>query len=731
MAGMFQYPNPPLYDGGRLPRRSEKPSAAAASETNRRDMLIRQTMERLGVSYEEAAEIVRQQLSTRQPAGPESLADGLDGAPQSDLTPEPVAGTQSVPGREQLQNQSAGANEGGMPEGFESLPFDQMPQAYQDYINSLPENSPERKAARKKRQDAADARMDDFQEGMDIATKAEMSREELARLRDGGNVWGPRPGAPLPQEVTRGPDHGTLSVKPSAANGWRSYAKPGLDYNPEEHDGTGMNDIEMQDWIYRDGPGSDLHRRYDPRGYEAWDRERSLRAMDRHIDNWNNQHHVEGVDSYWSEDGFLPSMPQQGGTRLVRDPATGEAIRVPVNQPMESAKLKRYTLTEDGRRASAGVSAKEAYETGRVGNIQLDAMDKAGIDRRLNGLASRIAAQTGRPSREVYAELKENGTVYQNPRTGRLGVRPSTDATRSVRDAQNKELADRRRRVASQAMLAGANPRKNAVNALDMLGNPGMARDQKDALRRGLGESPETATARIKAKADVKVAKATAAEKNSGLASQMELSRQQHEERMEALKADGKAAEERAKLALAEGRAREAAAERRHAAALNAEQNKLNVLLREIDARLKIATGENKEKADAAQAAEERLQRNQEVVYGETNPGEYAVMQGQMNSPAAQTYLKKLAYEADDDWFLSPLVGLGGFSSGSAEALNDSLKDLGKRAELMGINSPLSDPAYRKRIIDQYGYSSGWAGGRGGWTGTWLPSYPEDLQGVR
>lgn len=477
MADIFQYPTPPLNDDG---RRGAPP---AASETNRRDMLIRQTMERLGVSYEEAAEIVRQQLSPGQPAGPESLSDGLDGAPQSDLTPEPVAGT---PSREQLPDQAAGANEGGMPEGFENLPFDQMPQAYQDHINGLPENSPERKAARKKRQDATDARMDNFQEGMDIATNAPMSREELARLRDGGNVWGPRPGAPMPQEVTRGPDHGTLLVKPSAANGWRSYAKPGLDYDPEELKGTGMNDIAMQDWLYKDGPGSRRHRELDPIGHDAWDRERSLRAMERHIDDWNNRHHVEGVDSYWSEDGFLPTMPQQGGIRLVRDPATGEAIRIPVNQPMESAKLKRYTLTEEGRRASAGVSVKEAYETGRVGNIELDAMDRAGINRRLKGLANRIAAQTGRPVGEVYAELNENGTVYQNPRTGRLGVRPSDAATLSAREAQDQRIADRKRRVASQAMLAGANPRKNAVNAFDMLGNPDLTQEQRDTLERAL-----------------------------------------------------------------------------------------------------------------------------------------------------------------------------------------------------------------------------------------------------
>ena len=409
----------------------------------------------------------------RATAGPESLSDGLDGAPQSDLTPEPVAETQSAPSRQQLMNQPPESIGGEiMPEGFESLPFDQMHPAYQKYINSLPENSPERKAAREKRQDAADARMDDFQEGMDIATNAEMSREELARLRDGGNVWGPRPDAPLPPGVTRGPNHGTLSVKPSAENGWRSYAKPGVDYDPEEHDGTGMNDAEMQKWIESRGPGSDLQRRYDPRGYEAFDNERSLRAREASASDWNERHHGEEQDSYWVENGMLPTQYQTSGTRLVRDPVTGEAVNVPVNEPMASTPLKRYTLTEQGREASTGVSATQASESGLVGNRRLDGMDRASIDRKLVGLSRRIARQTGRPPSEVLAELRENANVYQDPQTGAIGVRASDAARMSILDAREEELARRKEtvqnyntRFRSRGPVAG----REAARALTML----------------------------------------------------------------------------------------------------------------------------------------------------------------------------------------------------------------------------------------------------------------------
>lgn len=473
MADIFQYGwGEPLVDADRRPR-----TEPAASEANRRDMLIRQTMERLGVSYEEAAEIVRQQLSPRQPSGPDSLADGLDGAPQSDVTPEPVAGTQSTPSRQQLLNQPPESIGGEiMPEGFESLPFDQMHPAYQDYINSLPENSPERKAARERRHVEADAGMANFQEGMDIATNAPMSREELARLRNGGNVWGPRPGAPLPPGVTRGPNHGTLSVKPSAENGWRSYAKPGVDYDPEEHDGTGMNDKEMQEWLESRGPGSDAQWQYDPRGAQAFDNERSLRAREGNARDWNDRHHGEEQNSYWVEDGMLPTQYQTSGTRLARDPVTGEAVNVPVNEPMASTPLKRYTLTADGREANAGSRIGETMESGTVGQGKtsrgLDQRESDSLRLKVGALAARIAAQTGRDIAEVRQELMEGGNVYQDPQTGVVSLRNSAAGVDSIRQAQNQQRARRKETVENyntQFRSRGPVAGREAARALTML----------------------------------------------------------------------------------------------------------------------------------------------------------------------------------------------------------------------------------------------------------------------
>ena len=60
--------------------------------------------------------------------------------------------------------------------------------------------------------------------------------------------------------------------------------------------------------------------------------------------------------------------------------------------------------------------------------------------------------------------------------------------------------------------------------------------------------------------------------------------------------------------------------------------------------------------------------------------------------------------------------------------MNDHLKRLQRQAELMGVESPLADPEYRRELIKQWGYSSGWAGGRGGWMGDWFNPMPEDLQ---
>lgn len=75
------------------PGRMVRSAVSGVPDASGEDVLLA-IMRRLGVSREDAAAILASQ-------GPESLADGLAGAPQDDITPEPMAGS---PGRAAVYN---------------------------------------------------------------------------------------------------------------------------------------------------------------------------------------------------------------------------------------------------------------------------------------------------------------------------------------------------------------------------------------------------------------------------------------------------------------------------------------------------------------------------------------------------------------------------------------------------------------------------------------------------
>jgi hypothetical protein len=146
------------------------------------------------------------------------------------------------------------------------------------------------------------------------------------------------------------------------------------------------------------------------------------------------------------------------------------------------------------------------------------------------------------------------------------------------------------------------------------------------------------------------------------------------------------------------------------------------------DARVKeagITAGAATSEAEAKREATEMQGRKiMELDLQNKSPGRYDIMTGNPSTEDAIRELKDIAAGADRFQILPG----GGFGAREAESMNDYLKRLQRQAELMGIQSPLADPEYRRDLIKKWGYSSGWAGGRGGWMGDWFQPMPEDLQ---
>jgi hypothetical protein len=118
------------------------------------------------------------------------------------------------------------------------------------------------------------------------------------------------------------------------------------------------------------------------------------------------------------------------------------------------------------------------------------------------------------------------------------------------------------------------------------------------------------------------------------------------------------------------------------------------------------------------------LRTSRELDLQNTSPGLYDIMTGNASTEDAIRELKDIAAKADNFQYLPG----GGFGAREAESMNDKLNRLQRQAELMGIQSPLSDPGYRRDLIKKWGYSSGWVGGRGGWMGDWFQPMPEELR---
>jgi hypothetical protein len=118
---------------------------------------------------------------------------------------------------------------------------------------------------------------------------------------------------------------------------------------------------------------------------------------------------------------------------------------------------------------------------------------------------------------------------------------------------------------------------------------------------------------------------------------------------------------------------------------------------------------------------DDRRKDNMRTTFATTNPGAYHAAVG-LQTPEAEEYLKNAAADADNFQWLPG----GGFGSREAGSMNAALLALARQAEMSGVQSRLSDRAYREELIRRYGYASGWSGGRGGWLGDFWQPIPND-----
>jgi hypothetical protein len=121
-------------------------------------------------------------VANPKPSSPADLSDGLTGAPQDDITPEPVAGEARPSPQAAPLPPSRQARPGDTP----LAPPEVMTQADIDYVNSLPQNSPEAMLRKAKRWDKSDRRMEDFEYRLREQLGADISEAELESLRNGG-----------------------------------------------------------------------------------------------------------------------------------------------------------------------------------------------------------------------------------------------------------------------------------------------------------------------------------------------------------------------------------------------------------------------------------------------------------------------------------------------------------------------------------------------------------------
>lgn len=320
---------------------------------------------------------------------------------------------------------------------------------------------------------------------------------------------------------------------------------------------------------------------------------------------------------------------------------------------------------------------------------------------------------------------------------------PLIDAAANARDAAETE---RMNRWKSQMMLASSNSRANMSNAFDMLSDEQKQRVIEARLTGGRSYSqndPRLAIAQMEAesrRSEGEAGRKSAAEIQAAAREEARLER----EAVRAADQEKWATERQSRKLEFEERMEQArqqfeATNQKFQSERTAADASLKAQLAQTQAMLERGRGDNKASVEAARLAAEaagapatialakmkqeddRRKDNMRTTFATTNPGAYHAAVG-LQTPEAEEYLKNAAADADNFQWLPG----GGFGSREAGSMNAALLALARQAEMSGVQSRLSDRAYREELIRRYGYASGWSGGRGGWLGDFWQPIPND-----
>jgi hypothetical protein len=341
----------------------------------------------------------------------------------------------------------------------------------------------------------------------------------------------------------------------------------------------------------------------------------------------------------------------------------------------------------------------------------------------------------------VHGEKDARGQFTATERASQFA--PLIDAAANARDAAETE---RMNRWKSQMMLASSNSRANMSNAFDMLSDEQKQRVIEARLTGGRSYSqndPRLAIAQMEAesrRSEGEAARKSAAEIQAAAREEARLER----EAVRAADQEKWATERQSRKLEFEERMEQArqqfeATNQKFQSERTAADASLKAQLAQTQAMLERGRGDNKASVEAARLAAEaagapatialanmkreddRRKDNMRTTFATTNPGAYHAAVG-LQTPEAEEYLKNAAADADNFQWLPG----GGFGSREAGSMNAALLALARQAEMAGVQSRLSDRAYREELIRRYGYASGWSGGRGGWFGDFWQPIPND-----
>ena len=224
---------------------------------------------------------------------------------------------------------------------------------------------------------------------------------------------------------------------------------------------------QQEEWKQFLEENPEAQERYDPAAYEA------RMAEQRQAED---EQHAKGLQRKYGPQGSLMAEEYLASKREER-PVDSSVFR----SPMENAKVdERQALERIARGFTQGIDDRDLDLLG------FGPEDRPALDSIVN-MARIKLREISEQSGYRGAMGGWSGSQRQSSRLNPDGEEETMAKTFARRTGDRQDKLDaRRRRVATNAMLAGPNPGRNMTNAFDMLGNPsdfGLTQNQQRALQ--------------------------------------------------------------------------------------------------------------------------------------------------------------------------------------------------------------------------------------------------------